>query len=59
MLKDYTFTLRHVLDGDTEEIKVKAHQFPEAASQVYLLTHPKRINGWCIVSGVDESCRDS
>ena len=59
MLKNYTFTLKKENTTETEEIKVKAHAFPDAASQVYVLTHPKRTRGWCIVSGIDEDCRDS
>jgi hypothetical protein len=59
LLKNYTFTLKNVIDGETEKVKVKAHAFPEAASKVYLLSHPKRTDGWCIISGVDEACNDS
>ena len=58
-LKNYKFTLKNIVDGETEDIKVKAHTFPEAASQVYVITHPKRREGWYIVSGVDKGCHDS
>lgn len=57
-LRQFKFTLREVDTGKVENIKVMAHEFPAAASQVYIQTFHKRKNGWCIMSAVDEECKD-
>lgn len=56
--KNYRFILQHPKTGETLEVFIEAHTFPEAASAAYVNSHNLKRDGedkWDIVSAIEQS----
>tara|TARA_R110000737_G_C14497157_1_gene471300 strand:- start:739 stop:951 length:213 start_codon:yes stop_codon:yes gene_type:complete len=56
--KNYKFILQNPKTGETFEVPIEAHTFPEAASAAYVYSHNLKSDGddrWDIVSATEQS----